>query len=51
MISVIASSETVSSVKCASRIAASVTSSEAGMAIMTTTALRHERKKNSITIP
>ncbi len=51
MISVIASSETVSSVKWAKRIAASVTSSEAGIAIMTTIALRHERRKNSITMP
>ena len=51
MISVIANSETVSSVKCASRIAASVTSSEAGIAIITTIALRHERRKNSITMP
>ena len=51
MISVIASSDTVSSVKCASFIADSVTSSEDGIAIITTTALRHERRKKSITIP
>ena len=51
MISVIASSETVSSVKCAKRIANSVTRSDAGMAIITTIALRHERRKNSITMP
>ena len=51
MISVIASSETVSSVKCARRIAASVTKSDAGIATMTTIALRHERKKKSITMP
>ena len=51
MISVIASSDTVSSVKCAIFIAPSVTSSDDGIAIITTIALRHERKKNSITIP
>jgi hypothetical protein len=51
MISVIASSETVSSVKCARRIAASVTSSDEGIAIITTIALRHERRKKSITMP
>ena len=51
MISVIASSETVSRVKFARRIAANVTSSEAGIAIITTIALRHERRKNSITMP
>ena len=51
MISVIASSETVSSVKFSSFIAASVTSSEAGIAIITTIALRHDRRKKSITMP
>ena len=51
MISVIAKSETVSRVKWASFIAARVTNSEDGIAIITTTALRHERRKNSITRP
>ena len=50
MISVIASSETVSIVKFTSFIAASVTQSEAGIAMSTTIALRHERRKKSITI-
>ena len=50
IISVIASSETVSSVKPARRIAASVTRNEAGTEIMTTIALRHERRKKSMTI-
>ena len=49
MINVIASSETVSTVKLTICIAASVTHSEAGIAISTTIALRHDRKKNSIT--
>ena len=41
----------MSSVNPSSLIAASVTSSEAGIAISTTIALRHERRKNSITMP
>ena len=43
------SSETVSRVKPKTFITASVTRNEAGTAIMTTTALRHERRKNNIT--
>ena len=50
IIRVIASSETVSSVKPATRIAASVTRNDAGTAIITTIALRHERRKKSITM-
>ena len=50
MISVIASSETVSIVKLKSFIAASVTHSDVGIAISTTIALRHERRKKSIAI-
>src|SRR5471030_74687 len=48
---VIAKSDTVSSVKCASFIAPRVTSSDDGIAIITTIALRHERKKKSMTMP
>ena len=50
MISVIASSETVSIVKLNDLHRASVTQSDAGIAISTTIALRHERRKNSITM-
>ncbi len=49
MMSVIASSETVSIVKFTSFIVISVTQSEAGIEISTTIELRHERKKKSIT--
>ncbi len=51
MHSVIASSEIVSIVKFARRITKSVVSKDVGIAIITTIALRHERRKNSITIP
>ena len=50
MISVIANSETVSIEKLTSFISASVTQSDDGIAISTTMALRHERRKKSITI-
>ena len=51
MINVIASSETVSIVNPTMRIAKSVTKSEVGIAIITTSELRHERKKKSIAMP
>jgi len=51
MISVMASSETVSMVKLTSFITNSVTKSEVGIAIITTIALRQERRKNSIAMP
>ncbi len=51
MISVIASSETVSIVKFSSLITNSVTNSDVGIATITTSALRHERRKNSIAMP
>ena len=51
MISVIASSEIVSMVKFASFMIVNATSSDDGIAISTTTELRHERRKKSITMP
>ena len=51
MISVIASSETVSIVKFTSFITNSVTHNDVGIAIITTSALRQERRKNSIAMP
>ncbi len=50
-IKVIAKSETVSIVKFSSRIANNVTKSDVGIATITTSALRHERRKNSIAMP
>src|SRR5579883_1244792 len=47
---VIASSEIVSIVKPSRRITNKATASETGMEIMTTTALRHDCRKNSMTI-
>ena len=43
-------SDTMSSVKCSSRMTMSVASSELGIAIMTTTALRHACRKNMSTM-
>jgi len=48
--SVIAINEIVSSVRFSICMTNSVTPSEVGIAIMTTTALRHDPRKNSITI-
>ena len=50
MISVIASSETVSIVKLTAFIAANVTQSEAGIAMRTTIELRHDLRKKSMTM-
>ncbi len=49
MTRVIAISEIVSSVRFMIRITNSVTPSDVGMATMTTTALRHDFRKNSMT--
>ena len=51
MTSVIAISEIVSSVRFMIFIANNVTPSDVGIATMTTTALRHDFKKNNITTP
>ena len=51
MMSVIASSETVSIVKLASFMIVNAMNNDDGIAIRTTTELRHERKKNSMTKP
>ena len=51
MTSVIPSSEIVSSVSPSIFMTKIATPSDAGIAISTTIALRHERRKNSITIP
>ena len=51
MISVIASSETVSIVNPTTFITKNVTRSDVGIATITTSALRHECKKKNIAMP
>ena len=51
MMSVIASSDTVSIVKLASFMIVNAMNNEDGIAIKTTIELRHDRKKNSMTMP